>query len=156
MPEEVTYYNEEYSPIADDYLAAQARENLGTVQERNEHRAVNTQKRPRSRYDEHLYSLPNLDNDDDDDHSPTVLTPITTRTSSRKKVIWRIVAIIIIFFGILGVTAVVSKIYLVPDQNGKCEYIHNIVGSSNCCFMQTYCKINFQFFFKLPPTHHQQ
>ena len=99
MSEKVSYYNEEYAPIADDYLAAQARENLGTVEEPNEPRKENTQRRPRSRYDEDMYALPNLD--DDDNPSPTVLKPISTPKPSRKKVNWKILATVIIVSGIL-------------------------------------------------------
>ena len=134
MSEKVSYYNEEYAPIEDDYLAAQARENLGTVQEPIERRTENTQKRPRSRYDEDMYALPN--SDDDDDHSPTVLRSTSTPKPSRKKINWKMVAGVIIVIGVLGLAAGISYMYLVPGENGKCDDIYNLTSMETSNYLE--------------------
>ena len=65
------YYNEEYAPIHDDYLAAQARLDLqqeagslaeSTAEDVEMEQTTSSEKR-RSRYDEDNYALPDLDED---------------------------------------------------------------------------------------------
>ena len=103
MSEVVTYYNDEYSPIEDAFLAAQARDNIRTVQGPKKQLEEDTQKRRRSRYDKEVYSLPSLDDDD----PPVVLPPIPVPTPHTKGMNWKAIAIIIILIGILVVVSVV-------------------------------------------------
>ena len=57
------YYNEEYAPISDDYIAAEVRAaQLNQKKLSRKYKKVKRQ-RPKSRYDEDMYALPELEED---------------------------------------------------------------------------------------------
>merc|ERR1712168_1491679 len=76
-----TYYNEEYSPISDDYRAAEIRENEVNAQEKTAQRKKNRVRR-HSKYDSNMYALPDIE----DDASPSPLPPAPP---SRQLRLWK-------------------------------------------------------------------
>ena len=90
-----TYYNEEYSPISDDYRAAEIRENEVNSQQETVQRKKNNTKR-HSKYDSNMYALP----DNEDDASSL---PHPPPLQSRKLLFWK-VATGALAFALLGET----------------------------------------------------
>ena len=106
MSSDVTYYNEEYAPIQDDYIAAQFRDNERTNTELENlptnFRQQNTRRQRTSKYDSEMYALPDIDSNESSPPSPP--SPVG---SSRQLMIWKSVAGSSIVIGILAVTAVI-------------------------------------------------
>ena len=97
MESKATYYNEEYSPISDDYREAEERAAQTNHQERTIQRENTGQKR-QSRYDENDYALP----DTDDEDSPSTSTPPVK--TERQPFMWMGIAISsIILIVVLGI-----------------------------------------------------
>ena len=75
------YYNEEYAPISDDYIAAEVRAaQLNQKKLSRKYKKVKRQ-RPKSRYDEDMYALPELE--EDGSHGQEI-HPITVGLSSSR------------------------------------------------------------------------
>ena len=64
MSQNQIYYNEEYAPISDDYLAAEVRSVVPKKKEppSSKYKKVKRKKR-KSRYDEDMYALPDMTGD---------------------------------------------------------------------------------------------
>ena len=64
MSQNQIYYNEEYAPISDDYLAAEVRSVVPKKKEppSSKYKKVKRKKR-KSRYDEDMYALPDMSGD---------------------------------------------------------------------------------------------
>ena len=105
MEDEHTCFNQEYAPIADDFISAKTQDNQNDTK-KIEKREVTRQKRI-SQYDNQMYSLPVVTNDDDS-------TP--PKSGSVQPGIWKIIAIVSIIFGILGVSAVFAYFMLLNQK----------------------------------------
>ena len=68
------YYNEEYAPISDDYIAAEVRAaQLNQKKPSRKYKKVKRQ-RPKSRYDEDMYALPELEEETKQDNQKEPVT----------------------------------------------------------------------------------
>ena len=115
MSSGVTYYNEEYAPCNDDYEAAREYDNQRAQRDAENQRSRNQITR-NSKYDENMYSLPNIEDDDGPEPPP----PTQNSSQQRKLMIWKGVAILSFVMGIVGVGVVVTYfVYLDPDTKGE-------------------------------------
>ena len=81
------YYNEEYAPISDDYIAAEVRAaQLNQKKPSRKYKKVKRQ-RPKSRYDEDMYALPEMEEDGSikqDNQKEPVTNPKYCQTKKRR------------------------------------------------------------------------
>lgn len=139
MSSGVTYYNEEYAPIQDDYIAAQRRDNESTNAE-VENRPPNTRRqntRPKrtSKYDSEMYALPDIESDESPPPSPP--PPVG---SSRQLIIWKSIAVSSVVIGLLSVAAVVvyfttrtpgTNVIQLPEVKGVLEFMNSLYNMLN-------------------------
>ena len=112
MSQDQIYYNNEYAPISDDYLAAEVR---CTVPEKKEppsrgYRKVKRKKR-KSRYDEEMYALPDMNGDNSLTQEPQKTEIRNNQYCKRKYVVILCVLAAIIITG--GGAFVALQYYMV-------------------------------------------